>query len=301
MVVNGEGKMPLYLGIDGGGSKCRAVIVGSDGAVLGRGLGGPANPHHGLEQSLNSIRTATEAALHEAGLPLDSARRLNACLGLAGVNLPSVHQAMLGWQHEYEHLLVATDLRVACVGAHGGSDGAVIIAGTGSVGYAHVAGQDFMVGGHGFPCGDPGSGAWMGLEATKHVLLNLDGLAEATVLTERLLAHAGATDALGLVEHSARAGAKGYAKLAPLVIDAAAAGDPVADHIVSQGAAYLSAVARKLLQHQPPRLSILGGLSGRIVAWMAADVVAHLSPPLEQPEMGAARLAMLTFAPGSRH
>lgn len=293
--------MPLYLGIDGGGTKCRAVIVGSDGAVLGRGLGGPANPYHGLEQSLKSIRTATEAALHEAGLPAESARRLNACLGLAGVNLPSVHQAMLGWQHEFEQLLVETDLRVACVGAHGGSEGAVIIAGTGSVGYAHVGGKDYVLGGHGFPCGDPGSGAWMGLEAMKHVLLALDGLAETTVLTEQILAHAGTSDALGLVELVARAGARGYAKLAPMVIASAQAGDPVALRIVSEGATYLSAVARKLLQYAPPRMSILGGLAPRLVPWMAADIVDHLSPPLEQPEMGAARLAMSTFAPVSRH
>lgn len=34
----------LFVGVDGGGSGCRVVVAGGDGAVLGRAEGGPANP-----------------------------------------------------------------------------------------------------------------------------------------------------------------------------------------------------------------------------------------------------------------
>lgn len=286
----------LYLGIDGGGSKCRAVIFNDRGDRLGEGSGGPANPYQDFQQSLDSVFAATRQALQAAGLDISAARRLHACLGLAGVNLPAIHQAFSRWQHPYGQLLVATDLRIACIGAHGGADGAVIIAGTGSVGFAHVNGQEWLYGAHGFPAGDKGSGAWLGLQAVQHVLLALDGFAEPTRLIELLLARLDATDGISLVENIGH-GASQYAKLAPLVIDAARAHDAVALAIVRDGANYISQLARKLLSVRPPRLSLIGGIAPLLTPWLDEEVKEHLSPALEQPEMGAVRLAMQTWPP----
>jgi glucosamine kinase len=287
---------PLFLGIDGGGSKCRAVIVGADGAVLGSGLGGPASPFQGFEQSIASITAATHRALASAGLEEARARRLHACLGLAGVNLPAVHRQVLEWAHPFSDVLVATDSRVACIGAHGGADGAILIAGTGSCGYAMVDGEEVLVGGHGFPCGDKGGGAWTGLRALEHVLRTLDGLGEPTSLVARLLTHLGARDALGLVGRLGGHGAVEYARLAPLVFAAADEGDKVATAIVREGAEYLDGLARRLLAAAPPRMSLrmslIGGLAPLVTRWLAPEVAAALSPALEAPEMGSVRLAV---------
>lgn len=288
------GSRMLYLGIDGGGSKCRAVIVNSRGEPIGEGVGGPANPYQNFQQSLDSVYTATRLALKSAGLSDEASQRLHACLGLAGVNLPAVHHAFSQWQHPYAALLVATDLRVACIGAHAGGDGAVIISGTGSCGFAYVNHQEWFYGAHGFPAGDKGSGAWMGLEAVKHVLLALDGFAEATSLSDALLAQLQATDTISLVEKIGY-GASQYAQLAPLVIAAANHGDPVAMAIVKDGADYISKLASKLLVAKPPRLSLIGGLAPLLVPWLAPEIQAQLAPALEQPEMGAVRLAMQTW------
>ena len=60
-------------------------------------------------------------------------------------------------------LRVSTDAYIAALAAHSGSPGAVIIVGTGSVGYRiEAAGHCRLVGGWGFPIGDEGSGAWIG-------------------------------------------------------------------------------------------------------------------------------------------
>lgn len=284
----------LYLGIDGGGSKCKAVIVTAGGQRLGEGCGGPANPYQNFEQSLDSVHTATRLALASAGLEPSASKQLYACLGLAGVNLPAVHQAFMRWQHPFGQLLVATDLRVACIGAHGGGDGAVIIAGTGSCGYAHVDGQEWLYGAHGFPAGDKGSGAWMGLEAVKHVLLALDGFAAPTRLTALLLHQLHATDAISLIENIGQ-GASQYARIAPLVLDAARQQDAVADAIVQAGADYISLLAHKLLTAKPPRLSLIGGLAPLLVPWLDPMIGSQLSPALEPPEMGAVRLAMQSW------
>ena len=45
----------IFLGIDGGGSKCKAIVMSGDNKILGTGIAGPANPLHGYEQAINSI------------------------------------------------------------------------------------------------------------------------------------------------------------------------------------------------------------------------------------------------------
>lgn len=283
---------PLFLGVDGGATKCRAVVTDAHGVVLGRGGSGPANAFQSFEQCIRSVADAAAKALADAQLGWEASRGLHACLGLAGVNLPIVHARVMQWSHPFADLVVATDLRVACIGAHRGEDGAVVIAGTGSCGYAIVDGRETFVGGHGFPPGDQGSGAWFGLEAVRHVLLAIDDLAEPTELTERVLAALQARDAPSLIEQLGEHAAAEYARLAPLVFAAADEGDEVATRIVRAGADYIGELARRLWAAKPPRLSLIGGLSEPLRRWLAADVVAMLSPALDPPELGSVRLAM---------
>ena len=58
MITSANSKQ-LFLGIDGGGSKCRAILVDQDYAVLGEGISGPGNPLRGMEIATGSIMEAT--------------------------------------------------------------------------------------------------------------------------------------------------------------------------------------------------------------------------------------------------
>lgn len=276
----------LYLGIDGGGTKCRARIISASERIMGTGVGGPANPLHGVQQTLNSIQTATELALLDAGLPASAINQLIAGVGLAGVNLPSLFEIINNWQHPFAGMYLTTDLHIACLGAHSRDDGAVMVAGTGSCGYSYVKGKATVLGAHGFPFGDIGSGAWMGLEAIKAVLLASDNLGPQTMLTDSIGEHLQAKGVM-IVDKMAAAKSSDYAKLAIFVLDAADAGDSIALSIVKQGAAYMSAVAEKLWETEPPRMSLLGGLGPRLIPWMSPSIAESLSPPLNQPEFGA--------------
>ena len=276
----------MYIGIDGGGTKCRARIINSQDQILGTGVGGPSNPLHGVPQTLNSIQTATDLALKEAGLPSAAAGRLIAGMGLAGVNLPSLYEIINNWDHPFKSMYLTTDLHIACLGAHNRDDGAVMIAGTGSCGYSCVNGKSIMIGGHGFPFGDNGSGAWMGLEAIKAVLLASDGLGPQTSLSDSIGNHLQAKGVM-IVEKMAGSKSSDYAKLAIYVLDAADQGDQVALSIVKSGADYMSALAEKLWETNPPRMSLIGGLSHRLLTWMSPSIAESLSPPLNQPEFGA--------------
>ncbi|RYZ03388.1 MAG: N-acetylglucosamine kinase, partial [Alphaproteobacteria bacterium] len=62
----------FYLGVDGGGTRCRARLETADGEVLGRGLSGPASMRFGFEAARESIMAATRQALTEAGLGEDA-------------------------------------------------------------------------------------------------------------------------------------------------------------------------------------------------------------------------------------
>jgi len=277
----------LFLGIDGGGSKCKAILVDAKNNVLGTGISGPANPLHGFEQATRSITESAKLAIKDAGLDEKLVAKIPAGVGLAGVNLPILFEQVSTWKHPFKQMYLATDLLIACLGAHQGDDGAVMITGTGSCGFAHVAGQSKIVGAHGFPHGDKGSGAWLGLEAVKQVLLSLDGLVEPTLLTELLFKHLSVDSAVELVESIAAKPAAFYAKMAGLVFDAANKQDKVAKNIIEEGAEYITNVARKLLACQPNRISLIGGLAPLLTPWLDKDIQEKLTAPALPPEMGA--------------
>lgn len=285
----------LYIGIDGGGSKCRATIYTEDHKLLGTGVSGRANPLHGLEQTFQSITESTQLALVDAGLPAETCSQLVAGLGLAGVNVGHFYDQISNWQHPFKLMYLTTDLHTACIGAHNGADGAVIITGTGSCGYAHVGHQSISLGGHGFALGDKGSGAWLGLKAAEHVLLALDGFAINTQLTQKLLTHFNVSEAIGLVENLAGKSSSVYAQLARFVIESAHDGDEVATAIVKEGASYISELARRLFTINPSRFTMIGGLAEPLLPWLDDDVANKVSPALSPPEFGACLFAQKQF------
>lgn len=287
MSISSGQQGPLYLGIDGGGSKCRVVLVTADNQLLGEGLGGPANPLRGMKVATDSILTATQQALTAAGMTFNDMARLIVGAGLAGVNMPQYFKLFSEWQHPFAEFHLTSDLHIACIGAHDGADGAVIIAGTGSCGLADVKGQLLDIGGHGFPYGDNGSGAWFGMQLVHQVLLSKDQLTAPTLLSD-LLAEAISTSAtLEIVSHFMHATPTVYARYAPLVFTAAEQGDAAALKIVQQGAAFINQIALKLFELAPPRFSMIGGLAYKLVPYLDAEVQGKLTPALAAPEFGA--------------
>jgi len=81
-----------------------------------------------------AVMSATEECLDQAGLPKRDLSRITACLALAGASEPT--QLALAKRHKYPfaHTILVTDAQAACVGAHAGEDGGVIVVGTGTIG-----------------------------------------------------------------------------------------------------------------------------------------------------------------------
>src|SRR5262245_17496596 len=216
----------LLLGVDGGGTRCRARLADVHGTVLGEGAAGPANLRLGVQDSMAAVRAATDQCLNQAGLSFGEPR-IVACLALAGACEPVTLAQAQAVPLPFLRVILTSDARAACVGAHAGGDGGIVIVGTGSVGWAIADGSDHRVGGWGFPVSDEGSGAWLGCEALRRVLWAYDGLIPWTGLL-RLLFERFDEDGYAIVRWMGAARPRDYASLAPAVVAQAGQGDAIA-------------------------------------------------------------------------
>jgi glucosamine kinase len=281
----------FFIGIDGGGTKCKARLEDANGKVLAEAISGPANAARDLEGTLHSIYSACDALLSQLSDVTISYAQIHAGIGLAGVNIPHVKAQLLARKHPFASQVISTDLHIACLGAHNGADGAIIITGTGSSGASIVNDKCIEIGGHGFVVGDKGSGAWLGKMAVSHSLEALDGIIAPCVLSQTVLDTLGCKTAYDLVTMTLNAKPAFFAQLAPAVLHLAANKQPAAISIVSEGASYISQLARCLMQQASSRLSIIGGISGLLIPWLDSDVQATLSEAKLSPEAGAILLA----------
>jgi glucosamine kinase len=277
----------LFLGIDGGGSHCRARIRDGAGRLLGEAVGGSANIYQDLEGALAAIVATAAEAAEAAGVKPD---RLHAGLGLAGIVTSVGAERIQAAGLPFASVFADNDAFAACMGAFAGGDGGIVIAGTGSIGFAFVGGRRHMVGGWGFALGDHGSGAWIGHHAVRRAALALDGLLQPTRLVDEVLQRVGRTR-FDLSRWSERAAPRDYAKFAPLVFDCAAKADVQGMTIVIEGAAAISMLGRALLARGAGRLCLLGGLGKVYPPYLDADVRAALAAPEADAMDGAIMMA----------
>src|SRR5207237_4328416 len=136
---------------------------------------------------------AVHNAFDNADVPWPGWQRCAAVAALSGVSYPPWKDAFLAADRGFALLEAETDSFAMLVGAHQGRPGAIVAAGTGSVGEVlRGDGTRCTVGGWGFPVGDEGSGAWLGLQAVRHAQAALDGRAAAGSLAQSVWKKCGA-------------------------------------------------------------------------------------------------------------
>jgi glucosamine kinase len=288
---------PLFAGVDGGGTGCRARIQDAEGRLLGTGIAGPAALRLGVERSLAEVQKACRTALDEAGLGADALGSVHAAVGLAGVGRKGALEELIQRPHPFRSVAYVHDATIACIGAHGARDGGIVIVGTGSVGFAVVGGREVRVGGYGFPISDEGSGADLGLHAIRLALRAYDDRAVDSSLTRDVMARFH-NDPFEAVAWMDPATATDYATLAPLVMRHADAGDPVARRIVRDAAEQIDELVRRLAECGASRIALLGGLASSMQPWLAPDVQRRLVPVEGDAVDGALHLARLAAMKG---
>ena len=290
-------KQDLFLGIDGGGTACSVRIVDSDDRVLGQGRAGSANTRLGIDRAFAEITTATVRALAEAGFDESHLGCLHAGAGLAGLSLGSDKAAAKSHPHPFASLCFDSDAYVACLGAHRGEDGGILVLGTGSCGCAIVGGKTITVGGWGFHLADHGSGAQVGLRALRRTLLAQEEVIPTSQLAGRVLSRFEGSIEKAVL-WAATAKPADYGTLAPLVVDLAGQGDAMARDIMGWAGAGAAKLIRAMERRGAERITLVGGFSAYLRPWLAEDVQALLVAPEGDAKDGAILMARRAQAAG---
>lgn len=282
---------PYRLGIDGGGTSCRARIADAHGRPLGEGTGGPANIALGVDVVRASVLQATRQALAQAGLDEHILQATDAGLGLAAANVPRHRQAFEQRAAlPFRSMAVLSDAETACLGAHGGGDGGILILGTGSQGVVHRDGGFATVGGWGFGLSDTGSGAVLGRAAVRHSLLAHEGVEAPSCLTHAVMARF-ADDPAAMVEWAAQARPRDWGEFAPLVFEHAARGDQAALQLVQSSAAAVERLLDRMAALGAHRIALMGGVAAPTRRYLSPRFDALLVEPLGDAMDGALLLA----------
>ena len=260
----------MVVGVDGGGSKTRAVLADERGNHLAEasGTGSAVHPKD-VERSAGVIAGVVRDAMEQAGKSGAMPRVL--CVGVAGVGREPERLALRDalWDHKLaDEVVVEPDYTIALDDAFGDGVGVLLVAGTGSSAFGRgPTGATGRSGGWGPVIGDEGSGMWIGRRALNVVAASADGREPETALSGAVLTALEFSNAAQLIPWAASASPAMIATLAPVVFAVAASGDQRANSIVSMAVEELSlhirALARQLFTDE--RASVPVALTGGLL------------------------------------
>jgi glucosamine kinase len=266
------------VGVDGGGTGTRARVTSPAGAVLGFAEAGPSALGQGIEQAWANVLDAVDRAFRAAGIVVPRRESCALGLGVAGAIVSSRYEGFLRAAPPFARLALDSDAFATLLGAHGGRPGAAVVAGTGSAGEAlYDNGERVSAGGWGFPIGDEGSGAWLGLRAMQRAQQAVDGRVAPGTLVHAIFDVAGSSRE-ALLAWCERAGQHAYAGLAPLVFDASAT-DHWAMQLLDDGARSLEGLAMALDPAETLPLVVCGSIGQRLEPRFTKTVRSRLVEP----------------------
>lgn len=255
---------PLILGVDGGGSKTIAYLARAHSAdaasgedapwtILGKGNSGSSNQQAvGPERATASLEQAISGAFADAGIDVQPVSSL--CLALAGSDRAADKSIIQQWAQRFipaNHLHIVNDAIPLLVAGTADQWGVALVAGTGSLSWGrNQEGQTARSGGWGYLMGDEGSGFALGQAALQAITHSADDRGPQTTLTTQLLTALHCQQPTELI-HAVYGDTEPrtrIAGLAPLVLEEATAGDPIALKIVQDAAYSLATMVESVAQ-----------------------------------------------------
>ena len=258
----------LVLGVDGGGTKTVALVAAADGSVRGRARGANTSiyDHPDATTALAELEAVVGRALADASAGVEDLRAATFCL--AGADWPedvALLEGALGAMLGGRRFEVLHDSLAHLWAGHPEGVGVAVAFGTGlAIGAGNVDGRTFSSANWLDPSGSHG----LGEDAIRAAFDAHLGVGPRTALVDALLAATGtgSTEALAhlLTGRSAPGRARvRAADLGPLVLDSAAAGDPVAERIVRarvhRMAAFVRSAAAQVGLPAPYAVALGGG------------------------------------------
>jgi N-acetylglucosamine kinase-like BadF-type ATPase len=229
--------MDTVLGIDGGGTRTRAVIVAGEQVLAHGECGSIKLLRVGAEAAEENLRALLKDLYAQAGVTAVRA----ASVGVASASMPGTKEWITAVFQDFgvRRSEVVGDEIIALDAAFRGGPGILQIAGTGSntIGRAPDGSRE-SAGGWSSRLGDEGSGYWIGLHGVRRAL-NAYDREEPTQILKRVGEIWGTPSLDGLVNLGDSTPGPDFAALAPAMNELAEAGDQVALGVLRQAAADL--------------------------------------------------------------
>eukprot|EP01125_Pyxidicula_operculata_P018469 TRINITY_DN6550_c0_g1_i1.p1 TRINITY_DN6550_c0_g1~~TRINITY_DN6550_c0_g1_i1.p1 ORF type:complete len:310 (-),score=83.37 TRINITY_DN6550_c0_g1_i1:115-1044(-) len=247
--------MSVFLGVDGGGTKTHTVCIDNDGTIIGEAITGCSNwTSVGETTAMENLKQGIEEALAKAGKSKEQVSSIT--LGMAGIDRPSDRillekNVKTIINNDQLKLQMSNDAIVGLVSGTKKLHGVVVISGTGSI----VLGVDddnktVRSGGWGPILGDEGSGFAIGHMLLKEVCQAEDNQ-ESSLLKDMVLKELNLSSAWDLIDWTYKdekfSSAK-YAKLSPIVFNAAKQGDVKAKKILEESAQLLTSTIESVFK-----------------------------------------------------
>jgi N-acetylglucosamine kinase-like BadF-type ATPase len=280
-----------YLGIDGGGSKTKFLLLDGNFSELSRSQSGPSN-------WLSVGKDAAAAAIRDGALALKGPTPDAVCGGFAGAGRREgleFYRSVLQPLFPNSRIRIESDAIVSYAGAIGLEPGVLLIAGTGSIAIGREPGGAMIrVGGWGPHFGDEGSGFWIGREAVRMALRALDSHTDAE-FANAVARSLGLNAIPDVVSRwaSGMLGVPEIASLFPTILSMWPA-EPAAS-ILRAAAAHLKSLTETAVQRvavQGCRVSVSGSVATRPLIRQLIGVT--FDEPKASPERGAILLAAAT-------
>jgi glucosamine kinase len=248
--------VPMFFGIDGGGTRSRIAVVDQNLQVLGSAVGGSTNIYSVTKDEVfQNLTTLIDTVC--ARISIDRTAFTAGCLGSAGLGRP---KEKVLFQEFFSRLLgdlvpvhLCTDGEILLCGGLQALEGFCLVAGTGSLALGRVLeGPLVRAGGLGYMLGDEGSAWWIGHEAIARTLRSVEDRDLPTSLLPILLKACSLQEPQDFIAYAHQQATKAeIAALAPLVTAAATKGDALALAILQQAAQELAVLVESVVQRSP--------------------------------------------------
>lgn len=296
--------LKFYVGIDGGGTYTKAVLVSSKGDIFDWAQGGTINYY---SVPFDEARKNLEIVLNRLTDRVDIesiSRVFIGCSALEGRADAETTKRLMG---RYSHIPadMDSDIYVALFGHTFGKAGAMIISGTGSMCISIDAyGRLRTCGGWGYAFGDEGSAYAIATDGLRYASKMADGRAEKTMLYEKMLEFYGISEPYSLIEkiYTPTLNRKEVAAFAVAVAECAENGDAVCTAILEKAADELVLLAKTLIEATEGcgDIAIYGGVlqNNRLVRERFTERLGieypavEISFPRVLPQFGAVAAAM---------
>ncbi len=223
----------MIIGIDGGGTKTKVVVMDRKGNILHEGMGGPGNH---LVVGIDGVSSSIAEGLGKYKNEVFDI----AIVGMGGAGFdPKIRKNLANHIKKVidaNTVEVYNDCYVALIGAIGKrKSGMIILSGTGSMVIGiDKEGKYHKAGGWGHLLGDEGSGYRISYDAIRAVMSYWEGMGPHTILADALSAHFGFNSFQDVVDFFYIKGGdrKKVASFSPSVARAAEKGDFIANKIL---------------------------------------------------------------------